>query len=71
MDTEDSTGYFRSVRFQILKDKSGGFIWRLIAANNQIVAYSAQSYSSRAAAVQALQLVKTAAPGAVVLDATE
>lgn len=44
--------------FYIFVDRAGQYRWRLTAANNQIVADSAESYISRNGALQAVQRVQ-------------
>jgi len=46
------------IRFHVYQDTAGGWRWRLLAANNYIVADSGESYVSRSGAVQAAQWVK-------------
>lgn len=46
------------IRFRIYQDNAGGWRWRLLAANNYIVADSGESYTSRNGAVQAAEWVR-------------
>lgn len=54
---------------EIYEDRSGEHRWRLRAANNEIVADSAEGYDERDAAEAALQRFREYAPDADVLDA--
>lgn len=56
-------------KFEVYKDKSGGFRFRLKAANGEVVA-SSQSYKSKASALGGVESVKKNA-GADVVDLTE
>jgi uncharacterized protein YegP (UPF0339 family) len=55
-------------KFQIFKDKRGGFRWRLRADNNEVIADSAEGYKSKASCKNGIELVKKLAPGAEVED---
>lgn len=55
------------MRYQIYRDVTGLFRWRLIAANNEIVA-SGESYTSKASCLHAVGLLK-ASQNAPVYDA--
>jgi uncharacterized protein YegP (UPF0339 family) len=59
----------RHGKFEVYKDKSGGFRFRLKAANGEVVA-SSQSYKSKASAMGGVESVKKNA-GAGVVDLTE
>ncbi|BCW67309.1 hypothetical protein NicSoilB4_20720 [Arthrobacter sp. NicSoilB4] len=56
-------------KFEVYKDKSGGFRFRLKAANGEVIA-SSQSYKSKASAMGGVESVKKNAAGDVV-DLTE
>ena len=43
------------MRFEVYPDRRGRYRWRLIAANGQIVASSAQSFASRGNALRATE----------------
>ena len=55
------------VRFQIYKDVAGGYRWRLLANNGEIVAIS-ESYTTKYGATRSAQLVKMLAQVAVIVD---
>ncbi len=57
-------------RFELFKDKSGAFRFRLKAANGKIIA-SSQGYETKASAEKGIESVKANAPGAPVVDLTE
>jgi len=57
-------------KFEIYKDKSGGFRFRLKASNGEIVA-SGESYKTKASAKNGVEAVQRAAAGATVEDLTE
>lgn len=50
--------------FQVYQDKSGQFRWRLLAANNKIIADSAEGYVNRSDCEYGIHLVKQLAPTA-------
>jgi uncharacterized protein YegP (UPF0339 family) len=52
------------VRFFVYQDQAREWRWRLIAANNYIVAVASEGYSSYAKAVESAQWVKDNAPSA-------
>lgn len=54
-------------RFEIYPDAAGWYRWRLVANNNQIVASSGESFSSKQSAVNAAYRIKELAPNAPVL----
>lgn len=51
-----------AARFELYKDTSGAWRWRLYAANNVQIAASGESFSSKSAAENGCQAVKNAAP---------
>lgn len=53
-------------KFEIYKDASGSWRWRLKAANGSIVASSGESFSSKEAAQNGVDVVKRIAAGAAV-----
>ncbi|XUX00549.1 MAG: YegP family protein [Dehalogenimonas sp.] len=57
-------------KFQLYKDKSGEFRFRLCASNGQCIATS-ESYKTKASAMNGIESVKTNAPGAALDDQTE
>jgi uncharacterized protein YegP (UPF0339 family) len=56
-------------KFEVYKDKSGGFRFRLKAANGEVIA-SSQSYKTKASAMGGVESVKKNAASDVV-DLTE
>ena len=52
-------------KFEVYKDKSGKFRFRLKASNGQVVA-TGEAYETRAAAVKGTESVQRAAAGAAV-----
>jgi uncharacterized protein YegP (UPF0339 family) len=57
-------------RFEVFKDASGQFRFRLRAANNEIIAVS-EAYTTKAACMNGIESVKTNAPIAEIMDETE
>ncbi len=57
-------------KFEVFKDASGQFRFRLRAANNEIIAAS-EAYTSKAACLNGIDSVKTNAPIAEIEDQTE
>lgn len=57
------------VRFETYVDQAGEYRWRLVAANNEIVAAS-EGYSSKQGAINSAQNVKYWANSAQVTDLT-
>jgi uncharacterized protein YegP (UPF0339 family) len=56
--------------FKLYKDKSGEYRWRLVHQNGQIIADSAEGYSSKSNAENGIQSVKDNAPDAPIEDLT-
>jgi len=57
-----------AAKFEIYKDKSGEFRWRLIASNGQMIANSGEGYKSKDSAKNGIESVKKNAPTAAVED---
>jgi len=58
--------------FEVYKDKSGGFRWRLRASNGQIIASSGQGYAAKKSCLDGIESVRRNAATAKVKDlATE
>lgn len=57
--------------FEIYKDRSSEYRWRLKAANNKIVADSGEGYVTKQSCKDGIDLVKTNASTAAVDDTTE
>lgn len=56
-------------KFEVYKDKTGKFRWRLKSSNGQVVA-SGEAYETKTAAINGTESVKRAADGATVDDQT-
>lgn len=56
--------------FTVYKDQTGQWRWRFVAANNRILADSAESYHNRMDAVHAIGIIKTAGATAPAYDIT-
>jgi len=63
------TGYTAGARFSVYKDARGEFRFRLIAANNEIIAVS-EGYRTRTSCINGIKSVKKNAPIAKVIDLT-
>jgi uncharacterized protein YegP (UPF0339 family) len=59
-----------AAKFEIYKDKSGEFRWRLIHTNGNIIADSGQGYKAKVDAINGLNSVKENAPDATIEDRT-
>jgi hypothetical protein len=57
-------------KFEVYKDASGQFRFRLRAANNEIIAVS-EAYTTKAACMNGIDSVKTNAPIAEIMDETQ
>jgi uncharacterized protein YegP (UPF0339 family) len=57
-----------AAKFEIYKDKSGEFRWRLVASNGQAIATSGEGYKSKESAKGGIESVKKNAPGAAVTE---
>jgi uncharacterized protein YegP (UPF0339 family) len=58
-------------KFELYKDKSGEFRFRLKAGNGEIIATSSESYPSKAAALNGIDSIKRNAAEAKVDDQTD
>ena len=56
------------MKFEIYADASGQYRWRLVAANNQIVASSGESFASKGNAKTAAENVRDNAGKATVVE---
>ena len=56
--------------FELYKDKSGEFRWRLVHQNGQIIADSSEGYTTKDNAENGINSVKVNAPGAPIEDLT-
>lgn len=61
--------HFTMVRFEIMRDRAGGYYWVLRAANNEIVAVS-ESYTTYTGAETSANRVRQIAAGAAIIDKT-
>ena len=59
-----------AAKFEIYKDKSGEFRWRLVHTNGQVIANSGEGYKAKANVMGGINSVKENAPGATVEDKT-
>ena len=59
-----------AARFEIYKDKSGEFRWRLVHTNGQVIASSGEGYKAKENAMSGIDSVKENAPNATVEDKT-
>ena len=59
-----------AAKFEIYKDKSEEFRWRLIHTNGQIIANSGEGYKAKANAVGGINSAKENVPTANVEDTT-
>lgn len=58
----------RRVRFELISGRLRTFGWRLVAANGEVLAVSATTYSSRADVRRALSAITTALRDAPIMD---
>ncbi|WP_127473068.1 YegP family protein [Microbacterium sulfonylureivorans] len=54
-------------KFELFEDKGGQWRFNLLASNGQVIA-SSEGYSSKSAAKNGIESVKTNAPGAEVVE---
>jgi len=59
-----------AAKFEIYKDKTGEFRWRLVHTNGQVIANSGEGYKAKANAMSGIDSVKETAPSATVEDRT-
>jgi len=57
-------------RFEIYKDKSGQYRFRLVAPNNQVIAVS-EAYTTKQNCIKGIEAVKRYATSAEIKDLTE
>ncbi len=57
-------------KFELYEDKSGGFRFRLKAANGEVIATSSESYQTKAGALNGIESIKNNAGDAQVDDQT-
>ena len=55
-----------AAKFEVYKDKSGEYRWRLVHTNGQMIASSGEGYKSKESAMNGIKSVKENAPGAAV-----
>ena len=58
----------REAEFKILKNENGEYYWHLQAANNRIVAWSGQTYTSKQWCLQGLEWIRANAYSIPVYD---
>jgi uncharacterized protein YegP (UPF0339 family) len=58
------------LKFEILRNAQGQYYWHMVAANGRIIAYSGETYVSKADCQHALNLVRSSAAAANVIDRT-
>jgi len=59
-----------AAKFEIYKDKTAEFRWRLTHTNGQVIANSGESYNAKANVMNGINSVKENAPGATIEDKT-
>jgi uncharacterized protein YegP (UPF0339 family) len=58
-------------KYLVYKDRAGLYRWRFVARNGQIIADSAESYTTKTACLNGIRIMKTeGGPAAPVEDAT-
>jgi uncharacterized protein YegP (UPF0339 family) len=57
-------------KFEIYKDKKGGFRFRLKAANNQVIA-TGEAYTRKASCMNGIESIKKNSPKAEIVDLTK
>jgi len=60
-----------TLTFEVYKDASEGFRWRLRAGNNQIIATSGAGYKSKSDCMHGIDVIKTGAAKAQVKDSSD
>lgn len=61
---DESDGPERAPRFEVFPDDAGGWRFRLVAGNGEIVAISSESYTRPSDARRGIRTVKQLAPAA-------
>ena len=56
-------------KFEVYKDKSGEYRWRLRATNGQVIATGGQGFSSKASALSSIESIKRTAHEAATVEA--
>ena len=59
-----------AAKFEIYKDKTGEFRWRLTHTNGHIIAASGEGYTTKVNAIGGVKSVKENVPGSIVDDRT-
>jgi uncharacterized protein len=57
-----------AAKFEVYKDKSGEYRWRLVHTNGQVIANSGEGYTSKVNATNGIKSVKENAPAAPIED---
>ena len=58
-------------RFELFEDSAGEWRWRLVVANGNIIADSGEGYTSKQGAKRGIESVRSNAPDARVVEASE
>ena len=59
-----------AAEFELYKDNAGEYRWRLQAANNEVIADSAEGYKNKGDCQHGIELVRKLAPSVPVNDKT-
>jgi uncharacterized protein len=59
-----------AAKFEVYKDKSGEFRWRLTHTNGQVIANSGEGYTTKANAMKGINSLKENVSGAAIEDKT-
>ena len=57
-----------AAKFEVYKDKSQEYRWRLVHTNGQVIANSGEGYTSKINATNGIKSVKENAPAATIED---
>lgn len=57
-----------AAKFELYKDKSGEFRWRLVASNGQAIASSGEGYKTKESAKDGIESVRKNAPAAPIVE---
>ena len=57
-----------AAKFELYKDKSGEFRWRLVASNGQSIASSGEGYKTKESAKAGIESVKKNAADAAIIE---
>jgi uncharacterized protein len=59
-----------AAKFEVYKDKSGEFRWKLTHTNGQVIANSGEGYTTKSNAMKGINSLKENVPGASIEDKT-